>query len=244
MKRFFAMALAVAFMMSAAACNNKKDKENSSESVPAVTTENAAQATEAVADENNAETTAVAETTAAATEAATEEFTMPEDIPTFEAALEDEVLAAAQELFEKACETEWRFTVGSPYDIDTENYITGDYGWQYFLITNEEITSMDDVRADYHEVFSVDYEDTLDELFMESEGRVYCLNGARGSDIFYEGSEVTEIEGRDDGEIRFKVVDSYNGASFGGEAYTEEREFVIIKEDDGQWKVSVFKLPY
>lgn len=247
MKRISAIIAAAAVMLSLTACNDKKDKESgSSESAPAVTDAKESEAV-STAPEKSEETeaaTAAEDVTETVTSSAAEDFTFPEDEPAFEAALDEEVIAAAQALFEKACETEWNYTVGSPYELDVTEYITNEYDWQYYLITEEGINSLDDVRADFHRVFSVDYEDTLDELYVEEDGRVYCLNGARGSDVFYEGSEVTEITGRSDGEIRFSVVNSYNGSSFGGEAYTEETEFVIAREDDGKWKVSEFKLPY
>ncbi len=246
MKRIYGIIAAMAVMLTATACDKKKDKENSSsESSSMVTTTAESGDISTTATENTDETEAVTEsTTEASTEAETEGFTMPEDIPAFEEQLDANVIAAAQQLFERACETEWNFTVGSPYTLDTSEYFSNKYGWQFYLITDEGVNSLDDVRADYHNVFSEDYKDTLDELYMEQGGRVYCLNAARGSDIFYESSEVVEITGRDEGEIRFKVIDSYNGASFGGEAYTEEREFVIVKEYDGKWRVSEFKLPY
>lgn len=246
MKRIYALIAAMAVMMTVTACEKKKDNGNgSSENAPAVTTTAENGDITATEPENTVETEVVTESvTEAPTEAETEELTTPEDVSAFEAALDEDVIAAAQQLFEKACETEWSFTVGSPYTLDNSKYITNSYGWQFYLVTAEGINSLADVRADYHSIFSESYEDTLDELYVEEGGRVYCLNGARGSDIFYEGSEVVEITGRDEGEIRFKVVDSYNGASFGGEAYTEEREFVIVKESDGKWKVSKFKLPY
>lgn len=245
MKKIYALMAAMAVMATAAACEKKEYNNNGgTESTPAATTAENGDIT-ATESENTVEAETVTESvTEAPTEAKTEELTMPEDVSAFEAALDEDVIAAAQQLFEKACETEWNFTVGSPYPLDTSEYFSNKYGWQFYLVTAEGINSLADVRADYHNVFSKDYEDTLDELYMEQGGRVYCLNGARGSDIFYEGSEVVEITGRDEGEIRFKVVDSYNGASFGGEAYTEEREFVIVKESDGKWKVSEFKLPY
>lgn len=242
MKRIYGIITAMAVMATVTACDKKNDKKNeSSESTPAVTTTAEKGDVTATVPQSTEEAEDVTENI---TEAPTEDLTMPEDIPAFEEQLDENVIAAAQQLFEKACETEWKFTVGSPYSLDTSEYFSNKYGWQFFLITDEGINSLDDVKADYHSVFSENYNDTLDELYMEQGGRVYCLNGARGSDIFYEGSEVVEITGRDEGEIRFKVIDSYNGASFGGEAYTEEREFVIVKDSDGKWKVSKFKLPY
>ncbi len=168
----------------------------------------------------------------------------PEGGEEFEEQLETDVLAAAQELFNKACETEWSFTVGSPYSLDTSQYISNEYGWQFFLITEDGVDSLDDVRADYHEVFSENYEDNLDEVFMEENGRAYCLNGARGLDVFYEGSEVAEITGRTDGEICFRVENSYSDDGFGGGAYKEDTEFTVVRDSDGVWRVGKFKLPY
>lgn len=162
----------------------------------------------------------------------------------FEEQLEADVIEAAQKLFFKACDTEWQFTVGSPYSLDTSQYITNEYGWQFFLITEDGIDSLDDVRADYHRVFSENYADSLDEVFKEDNGRAYCLNGARGSDVFYEGSKVAEITDRADGKICFRVENSYSDDGFGGGAFTENAEFTVVKDSDGVWRVGKFRLPY
>lgn len=161
----------------------------------------------------------------------------------FEQQLDESVLAAAQMMFDLACETEWSFTVGSPYPLDFSQHVENEFNWYFYLITADGINSLDDVRADYHKVFSESYSDTLDEVFMEKNGHAYCLNGERGSNIFYESSVVSEIAGRSEGEIRFKVVNSYNGDGFDDAPYSEEEDFVIVKEN-GEWRVSEFRLPY
>lgn len=168
----------------------------------------------------------------------------PDGGQAYEQQLEESVLDEAQKLFEKACETEWNFTVGCPYTLDLSQYIVNEYGWQYYLITTDGINSLDDVRADYHEIFSESYDDSLDEVFIESDGHVYCLNGERGSDIFYEGSDVSEITGRSEGEIRFNVINSYSDDGMNSGPYSEESEFTIVRDSDGVWRVSKFKLPY
>ncbi len=250
MKRIYALIAAMAIMATSAACEKKKDNGNgSSENAPAVTTTAENDVVTATEPENAVETEAVTESvTEALTEAETEEetegFTMPEDIPAFEEELDEKVLEAAQLFFDKACEVEQKFSVGSPYLLDTSVYITNEYDWRFYLVTEQGINSIEDVKAEFREVFSKDYDDGIDELFKQKDGRVYCLNGNRGTNILYVDSEVVEIIGRDEGEIRFKVLDKYDETEYGGEAYTEEQEFVIVKEDDGKWKVSKFKLPY
>lgn len=244
MRRITAIFL-TAVMLSAVSCD-KKEEEKPAVNSPAVTTEaNSAETTKTTPEA--AETAVIGtetETSAVTTSIFTEDFTFPENDPEFEEQLDNEVINAAQALFETACETEWIFTVGSPYELDTSEYVTNDYGWQYYLITDEEIDSFEDVLEDYYEVFSPDYKNTLDELYREQDGKVYCLNGARGSNIFYEGTEVTLITGRDDGEIRFNVVSTYSGGGEDNTPYTEENEFIIRRNDDGAWRVSEFKLPY
>lgn len=244
MRRITAIFLA-AVMLSAVSCD-KKGEEKPAVNSPAVTTE--ANSTETTETTPEAAETAVigteTETSAVTTSIFTEDFTFLENDPEFEEQLDNEVIIAAQALFETACETEWIFTVGSPYKLDTSEYVTNDYGWQYYLITDVEIDSFEDVLEDYYEVFSPDYKNSLDELYREQDGKVYCLNGARGSNIFYEGTEVTLITGRDDGEIRFNVVSTYSGGGEDNAPYTEENEFIIRRNDDGAWRVSEFKLPY
>ncbi len=157
---------------------------------------------------------------------------------------DEELIAAALTLFESACKTEWDYTVGSPYEIDMNQTAQNQFGWDCYLITTEGINSLDDVRADYHKVFSENYEDTLNEVFTEANGHVYCLNGARGSDIFYEKSVITSINSRSESEIAFTVTNYYSGDDFGGGAYTSDEEFVISIDSDGAWRVAKFRMPY
>lgn len=157
---------------------------------------------------------------------------------------DDEVIAAAQYLFGEACLKEWNFTVGSPYELDTSQYITNEYGWQYYLVTEPDINSLADVMADYHKIFSEEYSDTLNELFIESEGHVYCLNGMRGSDIFFEQTVLSEIVSRNENEIVFTAESSYSDDGLGNGANVIEDVFAIVKGDNGTWRVSRFRLPY
>lgn len=157
---------------------------------------------------------------------------------------DEELISAALALFETACKTEWDYTVGSPYEIDMNQTAQNQFGWDCYLITTEGINSLADVRADYHKVFSENYEDTLNEVFTEANGHVYCLNGARGADIFYEKSVITSVNSRSESEIAFTVTNYYSGDDFGSDAYTSDEEFVISIDSDGAWRVAKFRMPY
>ncbi len=157
---------------------------------------------------------------------------------------DSDLIAGAQKLFEQACEMEWNFTVGSPYEVDQNVSVKNSYGWDCYLVTSDGILSLEEVRLDYHKIFSEHYEDHLEEVFTEYDGRVYCLCGERGSDIFYIDSEITAVNSRSDNEISFTVTDSYSDDDFGGGSCVKEREFSISKDSDGSWRVSKFTLPY
>lgn len=158
---------------------------------------------------------------------------------------EDDVLiAAARELYSRACETEWRFTVGSPYELDHSSTVQNSLGWDFYLITDSRINSLDDVRADYHQVFSEQYTDAIDETFMEDGGHAYCFDGSRGANIFYEETVITGITDKSENEIVFSVENRYSDDGFGGGAYSSSEEFTAVIDSDGIWRVMKFRLPY
>lgn len=157
---------------------------------------------------------------------------------------DNELIAAALALFQSACKTEWDYTVGSPYELDMNQTVQNQFGWDCYLVTTEGINSLADVRADYHKIFSENYNDTLDEVFTEANGRVYCLNGSRGADIFYNKSVITSVNSRSESEISFTVTNYFSGDDFGNEAYTMDEDFIISIDSDGVWRVSKFRLPY
>lgn len=265
MKKIFALTAILALICVMASCGDKKDDNSQSESsVPEIPA--ASESSETTVE--NTDTAKTAETVSAKSEAlaSTEKSsvtTTASDVENsdssafceseeggivFEAPAENvedsALIAAAQQLFEQACETEWNFTVGSPYEVDHNVSAKNSYGWDCYLVTADGINSLADVRRDYHKVFSEDYKDNLDEVFVESDGRVYCLCGERGSDIFYIDSRITAVNSRSDSEISFTVTDSYSDDDLGGGRCTKERDFAISLDSDGAWRVSRFILPY
>ena len=157
---------------------------------------------------------------------------------------DSELISAGQILYEKACETDFRYHVGCPYNLDYNTYIENEYGWPYYLVTDEGYTSIADVEKDYYKIFAEENGNDLSEIYMEQDGRVYALDGARGANIFYESSEVTGIIERTDNKIVFSVDNHYTGDDRNPEnSLTETEQFSVIIHD-GEWRVGEFYLPY
>ena len=155
------------------------------------------------------------------------------------------LMTAAQSLFNSACRTEWEFKFGCPYEIDESTYIENDYGWQYKLITDPSIHSMQDVINDYCKVFSSAYPVDLSTEYIEKDGAVYALAPKRGADIFYSISRITGVLSRNGNEVVLQVTNFYTGNdSDNKEAYSENDEFSMVLGDDGVWRAGKFKLPY
>lgn len=244
MKKIFTAIILTALAAASVGCTKKSDSpENPIVTKPAVTT--------------SAEPAAIFPTETSDSEPATEGPTLPsangflvheEGGITFGKPVEEQeddvLIAAAKELYGRACETEWKFTVGSPYELDHSKSVQNSLGWNFYLITDSRINSLDDVRADYHQVFSEQYMDAIDETFMEDGGRTYCFDGSRGADIFYEETNITGIVSKSESEIVFSVENRYSDDGFGGGAYSSAEEFTAVIDSDGIWRVMKFRLPY
>lgn len=270
MKKFLIISLMAILICTVSACSDKEPESSMQSS--SVSTVETSEATQAKTSENTKSQEITAQTTEK-TEVTTESVLTTAEITTesvprtttittneyyshidvsegivFDTPIaeqnDEELISAALALFESACKTEWDYTVGSPYEIDMNQTAQNQFGWDCYLITTEGINSLADVRADYHKIFSENYVDSLDEVFTEANGRVYCLNGARGADIFYEKSVFVAINSRSESEISFTVQNSYSGDDFGGEAYVTQDEFVISIDSDGAWRVAKFRMPY
>lgn len=267
MKRIFSALMAMSAIISIVGCNNKKTSDGSSgtssdtadSSVPASTQpdplDTAAKTTASATEAS----TVPEETTAPASEAPAAPATEAPDISAFEynddgAVIFEEsyekesdatLIAAAQSLFESACRTEWKFTIGCPYNTDTADYIENEFQWQFYRITDSGITTLADVENDYYKVFSRKYPNLLNELFIAGDGAVYALNASRGADIFYEKSTITEITSRTDEEIFFTVENHYTGTDMEPDMPEIRTDtFSVVIENDGAWRAGKFNLPY
>lgn len=258
-KRNFALIVSTIVFAAAAVfagCSSKNTDEstaNNGESlVPAASdsAENVTQPDPEAPTEKQEETSASEEEVTTApdeetTEEATEEETNEDNQESITKSEDELLVDEAQKLFDKACETDWNFHVGSPYTLDYNSFVENKFGWQYYLVTDSGVNSIADVEADYFKVFSSTYGSDLSELYLEKDGRVYALDGARGADIFYVDSAITGIKSRSDSEIVFTVENYYNGDDFTGAGdITKTDEFSVVIESDGSWRAGKFNLPY
>lgn len=240
------MAVLAVFVLAASSGCGKKVTQSGSESSGEVTTSPAAETTAAETEASRTETT-TAPTEEQTTEA--EGYVVNSDggvefsAPISKQSIEN-LIAAGNELFTAACNTEWEFTVGSPYELDTTQTVQNSLGWDFYLITDERINSLADIQADYHKVFSESYKDSIGDTFMEKDGRAYCLNGARGDNIFYERSEFDAVKEKTENQITYLINNYYSDDGFGNGAYVSSEEFITVRDSDGVWRVQKFKLPY
>lgn len=153
--------------------------------------------------------------------------------------------AAAQELYELACETMWKYTVGCPYELDENDTIETDYNWIFYRVKDEHIKSFSDVADDYYKVFSRRYPNDLNEIYMDGDGAVYAMAGERGMNLYYKESKVISLEKRGSDEIFFKVESYYDGDDFEPDRkWSKTDDFSVVIEDDGSWHIGQFTLPY
>jgi len=158
---------------------------------------------------------------------------------------EAELLSAGQALFQSACRTEWSYTVGCPYELDNDDFIENDFGWQYHRIITPGISSYSDVLRDYHKVFSDTHEDQLADLYIEKDGAVYALAAARGQDLYYTASKVTSVKERNMNEIVFSVESFYSGSDMSPDTPTSKtNDFSAVIGSDNKLYAGQFVLPY
>lgn len=155
------------------------------------------------------------------------------------------LIAAAQELYDLACETMWKYTVGCPYELDENDTIETDYNWIFYRVKDEHIKSLKDVVDDYYKVFSRRYPNDLNEIYIDSDGAVYAMAGERGMNLYYKESKVISLEKRGSDEIFFKVESYYDGDDFEPDRKSSKTDdFSVVIEDDGSWHIGQFSLPY
>lgn len=157
---------------------------------------------------------------------------------------EEDLIKAGQEIYINACEINFRYHVGCPYNVDYSDSVENKYGWKYYLVTDEGYTTISDVEKDYYKIFAEEYGNDLSELYIEQDGKLYAFDGARDKNVFYEKSEVTGIVEKTEDKIIFNVENHYTGNDMSPDTPVTETEQFTVVIHNGEWRVGDFYLPY
>lgn len=170
---------------------------------------------------------------------------MPESDQNLAESDDRRLIAVGQSLFETACDFQWKFTVGCPFEIDMDSTVQNGFGWTYYKITDSDIHSLADIENIYYGVFSDRYpNEDLKMLYLDFEGDVYALNGQREMNPYYSISKIKDIQSRTDDEIIFTVENYFEGTDMNpDEPYSETETFSMVTYDN-KIRIGQFRLPY
>lgn len=144
-----------------------------------------------------------------------------------------EALKIGKEKYNQAMQSFW-----NDPDVDETQKIEIN-GLEYSKITDKSyISSMKALYSDsgYLNIFS-----NFKTIVETNSGDYYIALAARGSNIYYVGSELV-VSNITDSKIEFISKDTYKSENNESITYNENNAFVLVKEK-GVWKVDKFKLP-
>ena len=142
--------------------------------------------------------------------------------------------AAAEELYQKSCDTFWGTLINCTYQLD-ENDQSGEG------IRVADLDSLEALKEKYTEVFA-EPDPTIDEKYFEENGKLYCRDGARGANIYYRSTELIPVKVTD-------FIAEYTAVSYYSDPDTNEPmdkqsySFKMVDLGDG-WRTAEFTLPY
>lgn len=234
MKKYMITVLLAAALL-ATAC----ESEGSSSSVSdnKINTSSSASQQSEIAEETNAES--IAEKSSESTDSEitdTEESQEKESSPESEISETEDIQAAGELQYEKSCQVTWNMLIGCPYNLDY-NTMTNSGA---VLINDPAVSSLDDIKEDYCQVFATP-DAGLYEKYFESESGVYCFDGGRGSNIYYVSTDL-ELVSESETQAVFNAVSHYADPETGEAQEDKTCEFVMIRSD-GEWKTQTFTLP-
>lgn len=145
-----------------------------------------------------------------------------------------DITETAVKLHEKSCETQWKYLVDCPYQLDYE-----DASGEAFCVKG--INSLSEITDEYCEVFA-EIAPEFSEKYFEENGKVYCRDGGRGGNIYYKGTELILVSS-DDNKASFTAVSHYADPETNEPMDSRSYDFEMIKDNE-VWKTSVFTLPY
>lgn len=163
---------------------------------------------------------------------------------------EDELLSIGNAYYIAACEL-YLLQIGASISLecDYNTSVTGTGGATYYLVKDENFTSISDINDLLHTVFCDDVSaDTAH--FLEEDGKLYysTMSSQLHSSIItpidytnYEGWDINFVEVTDE-IITYQVNAYFNDGEAGSNVQSYPAQFTLIPEN-GEWKVENFIYP-
>ena len=158
------------------------------------------------------------------------------------AALSDEaLLALANENVMTVYNLEYGISAGAWFEQEWDDYVEGEHGELWFLVTDERARTMADVEAYWGRYFSSSMPLPEDILYQEIDGRLYSGNMGIGGDVTLLEYRLTDVQSRSETSA---VLTGYALRRDWGAAGEEEVPYQFRYEmelEDGTWKCAGFQ---
>ncbi len=149
---------------------------------------------------------------------------------------ESNITAAAQTLYQSGIEMFIKVMLSSPYPLDYDSMDS----MGNILIADSSVTSVDDIANYYCNVFSQP-DSYIYERYTETDGRVYCNDASRGTNIYYKSTDLEYVS--DDGStFTFNAVSHYGDPDTGENPYDKTATFSFELTDNG-YRITEFTFP-
>lgn len=161
-----------------------------------------------------------------------------------------------QQYFAEAYSIEQWSAWGAQFEYDDIDYFLveyQDYNKYYSRITNSEFKTVDDIRNYFKQYFTDDYinKNIPMDNFVEQDGKLYGVNGARGGNVYYLGHSFV-LDSQSSDRIEFHAVayyqnidDDESAEMYDGDYFynrepnvpysTQNYKYVLVKTADG-WR--------
>ena len=131
-------------------------------------------------------------------------------------------------------------------ELTEDNYYDFGDNLAGYLIPN--VSRIDEIRQMFFKEFSERYHANdigYDFPYFEREGKVYWKPSNRGSNVYFQKSEIAEVQRITDDEIVFNVKNYFDGTAVGDpKTWIEQVEFSVVVQPDGSWLVGKLTIPY
>ena len=174
----------------------------------------------------------------------------PQNDPDITADENEELIERATKLYNDCIPRFNEYVSGPPrmlsIELTEDNYYDFGDNLAGYLIPN--VSRIDEIRQMFFNEFSERYHANVigyDFPYFEREGKVYWKPSNRGSNVYFQKSEIAEVQRITDDEIVFNVKNYFDGTAVGDpKTWIEQVEFSVVVQPDGSWLVGKLTIPY